>query len=215
MIVYYLEFLESILKTSRKESDIDRRGNELRPRNKSKSSFLSTDLSSGNQCTQTDEDRPKRKETCDCATYTEHDIPTLVAASIDQLKGPDDSNKAYHRRRKTWNWFESSKKLKGKKSYDIEQKVKENKEVEVSLQKIKKISQTSTESFSNPIHDELEPETESKTGNKERNIVRTQTTCTETMTNFDTSHDLLEYGIDNHAYSRSESVKLPSPLQAT
>uniref|UniRef100_A0A7M5X442 Cnidarian restricted protein n=1 Tax=Clytia hemisphaerica TaxID=252671 RepID=A0A7M5X442_9CNID len=201
---------DSILKTSRKEGDIDSRGNEIRPRNKTKNSFLSTDLSSGNQGTQTEDERPKRKETCDCATYTEHDIPTLVAASIGQLKDPNDSKKAYHRRRKTWNWFESSKKSKGKKSYDIKQKSKEKNEIiEVNLQKMKKISQTSTESFSNPIHDEIKAETESRSRNSNQITIHTQTAST------DLDGDILECGIDNEAYSRSESVNLPSPLQVT
>ncbi|XP_066917797.1 uncharacterized protein [Clytia hemisphaerica] len=193
---------ESMFEVARKIYIVEKRG--------SIDHNLNVGTPPGNQGTQTEDERPKRKETCDCATYTEHDIPTLVAASIGQLKDPNDSKKAYHRRRKTWNWFESSKKSKGKKSYDIKQKSKEKNEIiEVNLQKMKKISQTSTESFSNPIHDEIKAETESRSRNSNQITIHTQTAST------DLDGDILECGIDNEAYSRSESVNLPSPLQVT
>lgn len=63
----------------------------------------------------------KTIDTCDCSTYTEHDIPSMVSCAINDIDhrssatGVIDENKTFKRdndnvnkqRRQTWNWFES------------------------------------------------------------------------------------------------------------
>ena len=232
----------------RKDSDSEHR-RQTRPRNKSKSGshysvefapILSTTTTQATQTTvnhvnntsainSTEEFKiPAKmtKSTCDCSTYTGHDIPSLVAPSTVSNLPTDRLNAEFlNRRRKTWSWFEDPIKTR-KKKYELKSSDAvplENKTnifmisrdpptAVVSLQEVKNLA-SSSETMNNidscpkqPVHCNSNKVT--ATENNNTVVIATKATSSDIDDVF--TDDVNYYGIDNGGYSRQSSSISPS-----